>query len=186
VLWKADSLIGRIWLNVMARRLALFVFAALIAVFGLGMANVSGFYALQAPPLGLVWAAAVVAIVDFILAAIVLAFASRVQPGSEIELAHEVRKMAIASHQSDFADIKLAVDSLRQDIRQTKDSIAGFIHDPLSGAAERLLVPAALSLLKGLRGVEKVASEWGLVCLAHNILKLAQGRTPSPAALATG
>jgi len=150
VLWKADSLIGRIWLNVMARRLALFVFAALIAVFGLGMANVSGFYALQAS-LGFVWAAAVVAIVDFILAAIVLAFASRVQPGSEIELAHEVRKMAIASLQSDSADIKLAVDSLRQDIRQTKDSIAGFVHDPLSGAAERLLVPAALSLLKGLR-----------------------------------
>ena len=26
-----------------------------------------------------------------------------------------------------------------------------------------------------LRGVEKVANEWGLVCLAHNILKLAQG-----------
>ncbi len=150
VLWKADSLIGRIWLNVMARRLALFVFAALIAVFGLGMANVSGFYALQAS-LGLVWAAAVVAIVDFFLAAIVLTFASRVQPGSEIELAHEVRKMAIASLQSDSADIKLAIDSLRQDIRQTKDSIAGFVHDPLSGAAERLLVPAALSLLKSLR-----------------------------------
>jgi transposase len=37
-----------------------------------------------------------------------------------------------------------------------------------------------------LRGVEKVAPEWGLVCLAHNILKLAQGRTPSLAALATG
>src|SRR6185312_2755438 len=30
-----------------------------------------------------------------------------------------------------------------------------------------------------LRGVEKAASEWGLVCLAHNVLKLAQGRTPS-------
>jgi hypothetical protein len=37
-----------------------------------------------------------------------------------------------------------------------------------------------------LRGVEKVAAEWGLVCLAHNILKLAQGRTRFPAALATG
>ncbi len=36
-----------------------------------------------------------------------------------------------------------------------------------------------------LRGVEKVANEWGLVCLAHNILKLAQGRTPPLAALAT-
>jgi transposase len=33
-----------------------------------------------------------------------------------------------------------------------------------------------------LRGVEKVAAEWGLVCLAHNVLKLAQGRTPSLAA----
>ena len=37
-----------------------------------------------------------------------------------------------------------------------------------------------------LRGVEKVANEWGLVCLADNILKLAKGRTPSLAALATG
>ena len=35
-----------------------------------------------------------------------------------------------------------------------------------------------------LRGLEKVAAEWGLVCLAHNLLKLAQGRTLSIAALA--
>jgi hypothetical protein len=47
VLWKADALIGKIWLNVMARRFGLFAFAGLIAVFGLGMANVAGFYALQ-------------------------------------------------------------------------------------------------------------------------------------------
>jgi transposase len=37
-----------------------------------------------------------------------------------------------------------------------------------------------------LRGIEKVRAEWGLICLAHNVLKLAQGRTPSLAALATG
>jgi hypothetical protein len=37
-----------------------------------------------------------------------------------------------------------------------------------------------------LRGVEKVAGERSLVCLVHNVLKLAQGRTPSLAALATG
>src|SRR5215472_16284233 len=37
-----------------------------------------------------------------------------------------------------------------------------------------------------LRGLEKVAAEWGLVCRAHNILKLAQGPTPSLAPLATG
>jgi hypothetical protein len=37
-----------------------------------------------------------------------------------------------------------------------------------------------------LRGVEKVAAEWRLVCLAHNVLKLAQGRNLSLSALATG
>ncbi len=150
VLWKADSLIGRIWLNVLARRLGLFIFAALIAVFGLGMANVAGFYALQ-PSFGFVWAAAIVAVVDFVLAAIVLSFGSRVQPGTELELALEVRKMAITSLQVDSADIKVAVESLSRDIRQTKDTIAGFVRDPLGGAAERLLVPAALSVLRGLR-----------------------------------
>jgi len=32
-----------------------------------------------------------------------------------------------------------------------------------------------------MRGLDKVAHEWGLVCLAHNMLKLAQGRTLSEA-----
>ncbi len=35
-----------------------------------------------------------------------------------------------------------------------------------------------------MRGLDKVAQEWGLVCLAHNMLKLAQGRSPSAADLA--
>ena len=30
-----------------------------------------------------------------------------------------------------------------------------------------------------LRGVEKVAAEWAVVCIAHNVLKLAHGWTPS-------
>ena len=32
-----------------------------------------------------------------------------------------------------------------------------------------------------LRGVEKVRGEWALVCTAHNLLKLAKGRTLSAA-----
>jgi len=35
-----------------------------------------------------------------------------------------------------------------------------------------------------LRGVEKVKGEWGFVCVAHNVLKLAKGRTPSDAVAA--
>jgi hypothetical protein len=32
-----------------------------------------------------------------------------------------------------------------------------------------------------LRGFEKVQAEWGIVCTAHNLLKLAQGRSLSAA-----
>ncbi len=150
VLWKAESLVGRIWLNVLVRRLALTVFAALIAVFGLGMANVAGFLGLQTA-YGPVSAAAIVAVVDLVLAAVVLALASRAKPGDELELALEVRKMALASLEADSADVRLAVEQMSRDIRQTRENIAGLVQNPLGAATERLLVPAALSLLKGLR-----------------------------------
>ena len=150
VLGKADSLIGRIWLNVMARRFGLFALAGLVAVFGLGMANVAGFYGLQ-QSWGPVWAAAIVAVADLIIALIIMLLGRSIRPGPEIELAFDVRKMAIEAIQADARGIKDAVDSVGQQIRQTKDTIAGFVHRPLDTAAEHLLVPAVLSIVRGLR-----------------------------------
>ena len=150
LLQKADSLIGKIWLNVMARRLCLFVFAGLIAVFGLGMTNVAGFYALQAS-LGPVSAAAIIAIADFVLAVIVVLVGRNSRPGPEIELAFDVRKMAIESIQADARDLKLTIAALGQDLREAKDTIAGFVHNPLDVAAQKLLIPTVISIIKGLR-----------------------------------
>lgn len=150
VLWKADAVIGKIWLNVMARRFGLFAFAGLIAVFGLGMANVAGFYGLQ-PSWGPVWAAALVSGGDIVLAVFVVLTARNAQPGPEMELALDIRKMAIESLQADGRDLKITVDALGQEIRQAKDTLAGFVHSPLSVATDKLLVPAALSIIRGLR-----------------------------------
>jgi hypothetical protein len=150
LLSRADSLIGKIWVQVIARRFGLFAFAGLIAVFGLGMANVAGFYALQAA-WGPVWAAALVALADFVLAAIIVLAAKGAKPGPELELAHDVRKMALDSIQSDARDIKLAVDAIGRDLAQTKDTIAGFLHHPFDAATERLLIPAVLSIIRSLR-----------------------------------
>jgi len=150
ILWKADALIGKIWLHVMARRFGLFAFAALIAVFGLGMANVAGFYGLQ-EKWGPVWAAALVAVADFIIAGIVLLVGRSAQPGPELDLALDVRKMALESIQTDARDLKVTVDTLGQEVRQAKESIAGFVHNPLSMATDKLLVPAAISIIRGLR-----------------------------------
>jgi hypothetical protein len=88
VLQKAETLIGRLWLNVLARRLGLFVFAGLVAAFGLAMTNVAAFYALQ-PSQGPVWAAAIVAAADFVLAATVALASSNLKPGPEIDHALE-------------------------------------------------------------------------------------------------
>ena len=153
VLGKADSLIGRIWLNVMARRFGLFALAGLVAVFGLGMANVAGFHGLQ-QSWGPVWAAAVVAVADLIIALFIALLGSSIRPGPEIELAFDVRKMAIEAIQTDTRDIKGTVDSLGQQIQQTKDTIAGLVHRPLDTAAEHL-VPAVLSMVRGLLSKKK-------------------------------
>ena len=99
-LQKADSLIGKIWLKLFARQFGLFAFAGLIAALGFTMTNIAGFYGLQAP-LGPVWAAVVVAIGDFILAAVVVQAARNSEPGPEMALALDTRKMAIEAIQAD-------------------------------------------------------------------------------------
>jgi Putative Actinobacterial Holin-X, holin superfamily III len=151
VLQKAETLIGRMWLHVMARRLGLFAFAGLIAAFGLAMANVAGFYALQASH-GPIWAAAIVAAADFVLAAIVALISRNLKPGPEIDRALEARKAAIESIQASAADVKAGIDGIGDDIRGVKDTISGFVHDPLDAALQGILIPAAQSLIGGLRG----------------------------------
>lgn len=150
LLQKADSLIAKIWLNVIARQFSLFVFAGLIAVFGLGMTDVAGFYALQASS-GPVWAAAIIAAADFILAVTVILVARNAEPGPEIELAFGVRKMAIEAIRADAAGLKDTIDAFGQEVRDAKDTIAGFVQNPLDVAANKLLIPAAISIIRGLR-----------------------------------
>ena len=109
VLAKANSMIGKIWLNVMARRFGLYAFAGLLAVLGLAMANVAALNALQ-QSWGPAWAAGTVAI------------ATRhrrhrrapcrnTRPGPEIELAFDVRKMALEAVRADSRDVKAEVQS---------------------------------------------------------------------------
>ncbi len=148
LLQKADALIGRIWLKSMVRQFGFFAFAGLIAVFGLGMTDVAGFYALQVS-LGPVWAAVLVAIADFIVAALVMLIGISSQPGPEIDLAFDVRKMAVEAIQGDARNLKVTVDAFGQEIRDAKDNIAGILQNPLDAAVQKLLIPTAISIIKG-------------------------------------
>jgi hypothetical protein len=91
---RAETLIARIWLTVAAKRGGLVALAVLVAALGFGMLNVAGYFAL-APVIGPVWAAVVVALADFVLAAILLAIVSSMRPGRDLDLALELRDNAI-------------------------------------------------------------------------------------------
>jgi hypothetical protein len=147
---KADILIGKIWLNVLVRRLGLFAFAGLIGVFGLGMANIAGYNSLQ-QSIGAIWAASVIAVVDFAIAAIVLAVGAKSGPGPEADAALQLRQMALASIQEDARGLRATLKSLGDDMRSTKQTVAKFMHDPLDVVTQDVLVPAVLSILSGLR-----------------------------------
>jgi hypothetical protein len=150
VLRKADLVIGKIWLIVLLRRFGLVALAGLIAVFGLAMANVAGFYGLQAS-VDPVWAASIVALIDVAIAGLVLLLAVRSRPGPELELAFEIRKMAVDSIQSDAHELKRMFDVMGGEIKDLKSNISQLIRSPLDTAAQKLLIPAALSIIKGFR-----------------------------------
>ena len=150
LLRKADGLIGKIWVTVLARRFGLAAFAALISVFALAMANLAVLYALE-PPFGRVWAAAVVAGADLAIAGFVMLLASRCKPGPELELAMDVRRMAIDALQADASELKETFETLGREIREAKQTLVAFAHNPMDVAAQKLLIPAAISIVRGLR-----------------------------------
>ena len=150
VLRKADLLIAKIWLNFLVRRVGLFAFACLIALFGLAMGNLAGFYALQTA-YGPVLAAVMVALLDLAIAAVVLLVATKSRPGPELDLAFEVRTMAVNAIQADARDVKITLDAIAQEVKGVKANVTQLLQNPLDVAAQKLLIPAALSILRGLR-----------------------------------
>lgn len=150
LLQKADFLIARIWLEHTVRRSGLSAFAALVLAYGLGLANVAGLHALGAL-VGFAWAAAIIALVDVALAAILLFAGRSIQPRPDIELAFETRKLALKMIEADARELKLAIDAVGEEVKAARANVTQLVHNPLDVAAQKLLVPAALSMLKGMR-----------------------------------
>jgi hypothetical protein len=89
--------------------------------------------------------------VDFLIAAIVVLAAGRSKPGPDLALAFDVRKMAIESVQADARYLKLTVDALGEEVKSVKANIVRLVEKPLDVAAQRELVPAALSIMRAMR-----------------------------------
>ncbi len=93
-LWRTDRIIAEIRMRHMLVGLGLRAFAALIAAFGLLMLELSAYFALVQ-----IWsaisAAAILGVVNFVIAAVLFVIGGRPPAGRELELATEIHGSAV-------------------------------------------------------------------------------------------
>lgn len=135
-LWRTDRIIAEIRMRHMLVGLGLRAFAALIAAFGLLMLELSAYFALVQ-----IWsaisAAAILGVVNFVIAAILFVVAERPPAGRELELATEI-------HGS-------AVDALQTEARALQSQFTGMVHHPLNSVLPLVLVPLITIIVKSLK-----------------------------------
>ena len=135
-LWRTDRIIAEIRMRHMLAGLGLRAFAALIAAFGLLMLELSAYFALVQ-----IWsaisAAAVLGVVNFVIAAVLLVVAGRPPAGRELELATEI-------HDS-------AVEALHTEARALQSQFTGMVHHPLNSVLPLVLVPLITIIVKSLK-----------------------------------
>ncbi|HLN11210.1 MAG TPA: phage holin family protein [Xanthobacteraceae bacterium] len=154
VLWRADSIIADIRFRVLLRRSGLIAFASLIAVFGLFMLNVAGYFALE-QFWGPIWAAAVVSLIDFVVALVLVLIAARSNPGHELDLALEVRGLAMRGLEDEAQSVQASLVALHDEIRGVSTALTGFVRHPLDAALPALIGPLTNILLKALKKPER-------------------------------
>jgi hypothetical protein len=60
-------------------------------------------------------------------------------------------KWPLSPFRRNARDLKLTLETFGEEMKDVKATITGLIQNPLDVAAQRLLIPAALSIVKGLR-----------------------------------
>ncbi|CTQ76656.1 phage holin family protein [Roseibium alexandrii] len=149
IIWRAELLIIEAKLNVATKRIGATAFAGLIFVFGLAMLNVAGFFALQ-EPWGPIYAALGVAAADFLIAILLVLWASRLTTGPELDLARDVRDAGLQELEAKAEDIQDEVEAVRDELLALKNSLVSFSRNPLDGTLNSLLTPLLTLLIKSL------------------------------------
>ena len=150
VLWRAESIIADIRFRQLVAKSGLKAAAAFLGIFAFLMGNLAAFFALQ-EIWGSVWAAAAISGANLLLAIVLLLVAERAKPGREMELALEVRNMALQSLEEDAQAVQLQLTELREEVRGVRQAIVGFVKHPLDAVLPGMLVPLAGAVVKGLR-----------------------------------
>jgi hypothetical protein len=149
IIWRAELLIIEAKLNVATKRIGVAAFAGLVSVFGLGMLNISGFFALE-ETWGPTYAAFGVALADFLIAVLLILWGSRLSTGAELDLAREVRDTGIQELEAKAEHFQDEIEATRHELIELKNSFLSFAKNPRDGLINALLAPILTLLIKSL------------------------------------
>ncbi len=136
ILLRAESAIRNSQIRLAVRQARLTAVGLVLALLALGMLNVSIYLAL-ATRLGESTAALLLAVVNGVLALTLILIAGRMETGPEVEMAEEIRELAITELAADADQLKQEVQQVRSDVQGISDGFRRL----LSGDLTRLGLP---------------------------------------------
>lgn len=143
VFWRSERLLKTHELRLNIRKVQLTAVASLVAVFGLLMLNVAIFFGLV-PYWGQAGAALGIAGMDLLLAGVLIVWARKLKPASEVEMVKEVRDLAISDIEHEATRVTAEVQALRQEI-------SDFVHHPINTLLPGVLAPLLAETVAGLK-----------------------------------
>lgn len=147
LLWRSERVLAEAKLKLSSRKLILVVAAGIAFLFALCMLNVAGYLALASEvtkPL----AALIVALVNLLLAGLLLAVAHGLRPAPEEEMVQEVRDIALGELGAEMDAVQAKLLKLSDDVDGVRASINKFVQRPLDALSPAVIVPALAALTK--------------------------------------
>ncbi|MGO9391665.1 phage holin family protein [Rhodoblastus sp.] len=150
VFWRAETIVADVRLRQLASRMGFKAAAVALGLFGVIMVNIAIFFALQ-QTWGSGWAASAIGGANIFLAIVLFFFSESAQSGRDLDLALEVRDLALKELETDAIALRQQLVELRGEIIGIRQSVGNFIHNPIDTALPQLLIPLINALIHGLR-----------------------------------
>ena len=147
LLWRSERVMAEARLKLISRKLVLAVIAGIACLIAVSMLNLAAYWALitvVSKPL----AALIVALVNIVIAGLLIAIAQGLQPGPEEEMLREVRDIALGDLGSEVDDVQAQLLQLREDVEGVRASVTQFVQRPLDALSPTMIMPALSAIAK--------------------------------------
>ena len=147
LLWRSERVMAEARLKLISRKLVLAVIAGIACLIAVSMLNLAAYWALVtvvSKPL----AALIVALVNIVIAGLLIAIAQGLQPGPEEEMLREVRDIALGDLGSEVDDVQAKLLQLREDVEGVRTSVTQFVQRPTDALSPTMIVPALSAIAK--------------------------------------